>query len=323
MRSDVLRKLEPTASWDSIDTDEGFRRSSRIWKSLAFRFKAGPLVTEINERITSETSTKHYDLVWIDKGVYLWPKTIGHLRERADCLVHFTPDTAFHANQSRHFSATASEYDLLVTTKSFELEKYHQLVGASQVLLVTQGYDSDLHRAPIQPLQRETVAVFIGLCEPDREQCIETLLSAGVSVRLGGRGWGRFVKRHSFSPNLNYLGKDIFGDRYVHEYTTASIGLGLLSKRFPELHTTRTFEIPACGAMLATERTADTIRFFNEDEVLFFESYEELADKLSMLLSNPEEIEQIASKGCKRVMSDGYDYKSVLSGVLGRLANVG
>ena len=43
-----------------------------------------------------------------------------------------------------------------------------------------------------------------------------------------------------------------------------AVGLGLLSKRFPERHTTRTFEIPACGALLATERTADTTRFFDE-----------------------------------------------------------
>ena len=37
---------------------------------------------------------------------------------------------------------------------------------------------------------------------------------------------------------------------------------GLLAKWVPELHTTRTFEIPACGTALVTERNSETALVF-------------------------------------------------------------
>jgi spore maturation protein CgeB len=121
------------------------------------------------------------------------------------------------------------------------------------------------------------------------------------------------------NERLQFLGTEVFGDRYVCEYASASVGLGLLSKRFPETHTTRTFEIPACGSLLATERTVDTVRFFKEDEALFFNDYQELGHRLGELLERPDEIEAAASRGHRRVLSDGRDYASVLSRVLDRL----
>ena len=320
MRADVLEGLLPAFEWDLIDTYEGFRSAGRLSRSVSFRYKTGPLVDEINRKISNRTRDGKYDLVWVDKGIYLQPATVAHIRDRARRLVHFTPDSAFHANRSRHFFKSAAQYDLLVTTKSFELENYYRIADKDQVMLTTQAYNARLHRPPAHPVVKKPVAAFIGLCEPDRENCLVALLAADVPVRLGGKGWSRFIRCHASNSRLHYLGEEIFGNYYVEEYASASIGLGLLSKRFPELHTTRTFEIPACGTLLATERTPDTVSFFDEDEALFFDNYAELAQQISGLLSDPKKIEAISRKGHQRVLADGRDYASVLSGVLQRLA---
>lgn len=320
MREQTLRGLSSSLQWWAIDTDKGFRQSRRLWRTIAFRLKAGPLVDQINQEVIEQTRKNHYDLIWVDKGVYLWEKTIRYLRRRTDYMIHFTPDTAFHANRSRHFFSAAQQYDLLVTTKSFELEKYYEIADEKKIYLTTQAYDARLHKRRELSTKRKSAAVFIGLCEPDREGCIETLLAADIPVRVGGRGWKRFVNRHSNNPKFHFLGSDIIGGNYVCEYTSASVGLGLLSKRFPELHTTRTFEIPASGTMLATERTVDTENFFQEDEVLFFDNYKQLAVRLIELLKTPGKIEEIAEKGYQRVTTGGYDYNSVLSAVLNNIS---
>lgn len=320
MRADTLRSITGSSGmqWTTVDTDKGFAKAPRLLKSSAFRFRSGPLVRQINRNVVEQSRTGPYDLVWVDKGVYLWRDTVKNLRMNARQLVHFTPDTAFHANRSRHFRAAASQYDLLVTTKSFEVEEYSEISGADRIYLTTQAFDETLHR-PVEVVKKP-VATFIGLCEPDRENCIQALLDSDIRVRLGGRGWEQFIARHASNPALHYLGGNVFGADYVAEYSSASIGLGLLSKRFPELHTTRTFEIPACGTLLATERTADTREFYEEDEVLFFHDYDDLAQKLSVLLQNPEKIEATALRGQQRVNADGRDYKTVLSGILNRLS---
>ena len=97
--------------------------------------------------------------------------------------------------------------------------------------------------------------------------------------------------------NLKFLGEGLFNDAYAKAISSAHLSLGLVSKRFPELHTTRTFEIPACGSVLVTERNTETSQFFNEDEVLFFSNEAEMVDKISKLLLDDEALQQISQKG--------------------------
>jgi hypothetical protein len=160
--------------------------------------------------------------------------------------------------------------------------------------------------------------VFVGLAEPDRERCISVLLSRGIPVRLAGFGWDALVRRYRNDSNLMFEGKAAFADDYASLLSQAWIGLGLLSKRFPELHTTRTFEIPACGAVLATEKNEDTMRFFSPDEALFFDDFENLADRITDLFraGREQELAGMAERGMKRVIQDGRNYETILAAVL-------
>jgi spore maturation protein CgeB len=320
MRADTLARLTPSWNWQWCDTDESFRGSPRLWRSLAFRIQAGPLVHHVNHQVCSRVRRETYDVIWVDKAVYLWAATTRQLRSRAGKMIHFTPDTAFFANRSRHFRKSASLYDLLVTTKSFELAEYQQLAPADSIHLTTQAYDPALHRANPEVRQKDGKVAFIGLCEPDRERCIDQLLAAGLRVKLGGAGWKRALQKYHDHPHLQFLGARVFGASYADAISRSSFGLGLLSKRFPELHTTRSFEIPACGTALATEANRETRSFFNPDEVVFFDDHAELAAKLSRLLGDPAAIQVIADRGRQRVLEGGFDYATVLSGVMKRLA---
>jgi hypothetical protein len=233
-------------------------------------------------------------------------------------MVHFTPDTAFHANRSRHFEKTMDSFDLLVTTKSFELDEYGKRVSGDRIHLTTQGYDPAVHFPRHTHGDRTRSAAFAGLAEPDRELCVATLLGRDIPVRLAGRGWETFLKRWASHPQLTFAGADVFGDDYAGFLSSSWVCLGLLSKRFPELHTTRTFEIPACGGILATESTTETRKFFADSEAIFFDDYPDLADKLSRHLaeSSDDHLAEIASAGTQRVTSDGRDYPTILRNVL-------
>lgn len=309
-------KLTPGWTWTWIDTDPPMVASARVWRTLAFRYKRGSAVSRVNDVVTGALRGTKQDMVWVDKGVFLRPATVRCLRNAANRFVHFTPDTAFHENRSRFFNETAALYDLLVTTKSFETEEYLRL--SERLLVTTQGYDSGTHFPRVSNDERRHEAVFVGLAEPDRERCIATLLEHGIPVRLAGLGWKRFLRRWRDDPLLEFEGEQVFGSAYASLLSRSWIGLGLLSKRFPELHTTRTFEIPACGAVLATEITADTKRFFDNDEAMFFEDYEDLALRLREVFrgGSPGTLRSIAEGGRRRLIADGRDYSRLLSEVL-------
>ena len=165
LRSDALMRVLPGALWNGIDTDVPFRSAFRVWRSLAFRLRWGPAVHAINQYVLDRLPTEPLDLVWVDKGVCLWPTTVLRLRQLAKHLVYYTPDTSFLHNRSRFFNQTLSLYDRVVTTKSLELSEFRRRVDANKLILTTQSYDQRLHfpRVPFEKKRPE--AALIGLCE--------------------------------------------------------------------------------------------------------------------------------------------------------------
>lgn len=318
MRAEVLRKLTPDWEWTWVDTDEPMRMGTRCWRTLACRLGLGPAVARINSYVRKWLRVSKFELGWVDKGVFLHGATIDELRARTRRLVHFTPDTAYYMNRSRHFDRSLGLYDLLVTTKSFELKEYRRRVASERVMLTTQGYDAGTHYPRNEAVARRREVALVGLAEPAREDCVTKLLRAGIPVRLAGRGWERLRRALAGEPLLQFEGETLFGDAYANLLSRCWVGLGLISKRFPELHTTRTFEMPACGTILATERTTETEQFFNPNEVIFFDCHESLAVQIKHMFDTASvaELCALAAAGHARVRRDGRDYATILGSVL-------
>lgn len=315
MRADVLQALTPGWQWTRIDTHPPYLQAPRWAQTLSFRLKAGPVISRTNALVQRELAAPH-DLVWVDKAANLSLATTQRLRSQAGTLVHFTPDTAFHTNKSKAFNRSLALYDWAITTKTFEKEAYAPWIAADKLIFTTQGYDPELHFPRFTPAEKQPEAVFIGLAEPDRLACMEALIQAGVRVRVGGMGWEAFARQYAGKEHFAYLGPKVFGEDYSQALSRAWIGLGLLSKRFPELHTTRTFEIPACGSVLATPDNAETRSQFAAEEALFFQDYDDLAAQLPPLLTDAKRLAAMAEAGRKRVAADGRDYPTLLRNLL-------
>ncbi len=316
LRSDTLIRTLPRAVWSLIDTDIAFRSASRLSRSLAFRLRIGPAVRAINEYVLDRLPTEPVKLVWVDKGVCLWPATVQKLRELAETLIYYTPDTSFLHNRSQHFFQTINLYDRVVTTKSLEVPEFHRRMDPAKLLLVPQSYDRNLHYPRVAFEQKRNEAVLVGLCEPYREECVARLLDAGVAVRIGGHGWERFLRRRQRELLLTFDGKAVFGESYAETLSKAAVGLGVVTQRFAELHTTRTFEIPACGTALATPDNAEVRTYFAEDEAIYFRDLPELTTKVSALMQDREQLLGITKRGYERVLDSGCNNEEVIRDIL-------
>lgn len=319
MRADVLREeLKPT-SFMVIDTHVPFYDTSKFWRTIGFRYKIGALISKINAYVLEELKlykTNFLDLIWVDKGVFLKTSTINALKKRSKKLVHFTPDMAFYANKSRFFEKSIPLYDFLITTKSSELAFYQMYANPSKIILTTQGFSKETHRSYYKFEEKENAVCFIGLAEPYRKKIAKLILENQINLKLVGKGWDGFVNKYKNHPNLCYLGDGVFGEEYSKLISSCKFGIGLLSKKFPELHTTRTFEIPACKTALITEQNVETLSYFNEDEVLFYSNIEELFEKLDYYNNNQNELKALIDKGNIRVMKASYDYNTILRKIL-------
>ena len=316
MRAQTLQALIKTSVFEIIDTHVPFYNTHRLWRSFGFRYKRGSLINNINKYIVAALKEEAYDLIWVDKAVFITPKTTALLRSRASKLVHFTPDPAFTFHRSKLFFKSLPYYDFIVTTKSYELEHYYKYIKNEKVLFATQGFDAKLHKPSKHPFSKKEGLVFIGHYEDQRGEVLEKLLQNDINITLAGIKWNHFARKHQDNPNLIYLGDGVYGEDYVKTLQNAKMAWGALSKWVPELHTTRTFEIPACGTALVTERNLETQSFFKDDEAIFYTNENDLIEKITFFMNNDKPLEVLTKKGTSRAVTNAYDYNSILNAIL-------
>lgn len=317
MRADVLKSILKTELFKVINTTIPYNSHNRIVKSIGFRYKKGPVISSVNKYITEQIGDTDFDLIWVDKGIYITEATTKILKESSIKLVHYTPDPAFTFHQSKHFYNSIKYYDVLLTTKKYELDAYKSVLDNKQVLkYVTQGFDKELHKVIKQFKDRDFAIAFVGHHENEREEILQKLLDENFTVHLAGIKWDAFVKKNKNNQKLLFYGNGVYGKDYVDLLNTCRFALGSVSKWVPEQHTTRTFEIPACGCILLTEYNEEISSFYTKDQVVYYADSNDLIKKLNALASDDEKQLRLAINGNKRVIEGGFDYHSILSQIV-------
>jgi len=87
----------------------------------------------------------------------------------------------------------------------------------------------------------------------------------------------------------------------------------------PELHTTRTFEIPAWGCILLTLDNKEIRRFFTDEDVVFYSLKEELLTKLKYLIVDKKAADRIAMNGYKNTINGPYSHLSIMKEILQKI----
>jgi hypothetical protein len=185
---------------------------------------------------------------------------------------------------------------------------------------------------------------FLGGWEPRRETLLTAIAAAtGCRLKIWGYAWdhlrdGTFTPRRWWALRRNAGGEpyaiarnelladsvqggEVYGDEYIWAISSARISIGFLRKICPERHTTRTFEIPACGSMLLADRSTEHSELFQEGvEADFFSSQEELLEKVKYYLRNESIREKVALNGYRKCHDAGYSYRERVKSVLQALS---
>ncbi len=273
-----------------------------------------------NDAVLARVREMAFDLIWIEKGLTITPATLRAVRAaQASCLVvGFSPDDMMnHANQSRHFLSSLPLYDCYVTNKSFNVPELEAL-GCPKVLFMDNGFDPlTHHRMELAVGERERFGGpvgFIGQWEPDRAGSLRALALAELPVRVWGYTWERM---RNIPANLVLENRPCWGEDYAKAICSFDINLCFLRKCNRDRQTTRSIEIPACGAFMLAERTDEHLRLFEEGkEADYFSDERELLDKTRYYIEHSDERKSIAQRGFQRCMRDAYSYPERLQKIL-------
>lgn len=318
-------------------------RRSFLERRAGDLFSHSPLVNEMNHALSQLIASHRPSIIWCEKQEHLAPGTIARMKEVGATIVFYTPDPYFQQTwlQTKRSNMLLAAADVAVTTKSYELDEYRR---HGDVIYMTHGFCERVHRPVPVPSENRVDLGFIGSWEPRREEFLERCAKNGLSVRIWGFGWDHVLsgratfrararlrrmangEKVKITKNLALAGaieaREVLGEAYAEALSASAISPGLLrTTLYPDQHTTRTFEIPACGSMLLAERTNEHEELFEEDrEAIFFVGEDELVEKATFYARRPELRTRIAEAGRARCFKSGYSYTERLRPVMAELA---
>lgn len=298
-----------------------------LLKRIGHRLLGPRDLIRANAQVLSAIRELSFDILWIDKGLTIQSETLLEVRriQPACRIVGFSPDDMMNpGNQSRDFLRGLPFYHFYVTTKSYNVAELKEL-GCPEVLFTDNGYDPHTHRPTVVDADEKHrlggPVGFIGQWEPDRAESLRRLGRAGVPVRVWGYTWERM---RDVPSSVQLENHPLWADDYAKAICAFDINLCFLRKANRDRQTTRTMEIPACGAFMLAERTGEHVRLFDEGkEAEFFSSDDELFSKVRHYLEHEDERLRIARAGYERCLRGRYSNSERLQQILERIRDNG
>ena len=261
------------------------------------------------------------ELIWVDQGPFLGPKLVRDLRPISVPIVNYTIDDPFGGRDRlrfRLYHRALPYYDLVVVVREANVAEARN-EGARNVVRVYRSADEVAHRpralAPDEQRQFASEVAFVGTWMPERGPFIAELVRLGVPVSIWGDRWHK--AREWALLKAHWRGHALYDERYGKVILSAKVVLGLLSKDNRDLHTTRSMEIPALGAVLCAERTSEHLALYQDGvEALYWSTPVECAAACRRLLSDQAYRHSIGRRGRERLARNGHYNEQVLAAIL-------
>lgn len=312
----ALEDLEPTVvRFDFSPFHARLYNSLGVWavrKVLPRLF-----LRDFNKAFVRAVQESRPDIVYVDKGILFTERSLLRARDVRSAnglrpvFLHFHPDDAFGSMiYSGLYETTLQHYDCHFTPYRWVLEE-HVARGARRVESWPFGFYPPIH-APVPagdaPAADLSVDVaFIGRWERTRAAELEALARHGVGLGVWGTLWKKLARRSALRRFVRW--RSAVGRELAAVASLSKISLGFLSETNRNGHTSRTFEIPACGGFMLAQRSDGQREFFEEGvEMECFGSSEELHDKVAWYLAHEAAREKIRAAGRQRCLRSNYSY---------------
>lgn len=275
----------------------------------------------IAKALTATLANKHFDCCYVDGGEWITPRVIALLKRHAKKVLNYNIDDPLGPRDGARYTAYRKSlpmYDLSVVLRHENVSEANRL-GAKNVIRVFMTADEISH-AP-RPLSLADYekwgcdVLFLGTWMPERGPFLLDLVKQGIPLTIRGPNWHKAPEWQQLKPY--WKGGAVAGDDYAKAIQCAKINLGLLSKGNRDLHTTRSLEIPALGALLCAERTSEHTAMYKEgEEALFWKDAAECAEMCRHALADETRRQAIAAAGHARLRANGHYNETVLASIL-------
>jgi hypothetical protein len=279
----------------------------------------------LNKKIREAVQKKRYDIVLVDNKPFLSAYTLRYIRKKQPSvrIANVLTDDPFgkFTRSWPLLKRTACLYDLFFVQRQVNVGELKRF-GAKKVEICYRSFDPVYNR-PMEldgkdKKEYQVQIGFVGTYENTRASYVAYLIQNNIPVWVRGNDWPGGEYRDVIKPF--YKGPSVFEEEYIKAINGMEIALHFLRHGNRDEQDSRTFEIPACKIFMIAEKSLLHLQLFKEnEEAVFFETKEELLEKVKFYRDNNEERERIAKNGYTRCISSGYDHRTRMEKVVQKI----
>lgn len=286
--------------------------SKNIINRILFKAKLRTWYSGVNKGLLKTADEVSPDIVWVFKGMEIYPKTLEQLRKKNFILANYNPDHPFiiagSGSGNKNVTKSVGLYHLHFCYHNSLRKEIEERFHIPTVFLPFAFEHSDVTYVDPSEITEINRVCFQGNPDKYRVTKIELLTAKGFDVDVYGIGW----QRTRLSRNKRVR---IFGIASRPEFWKKNqqyrLQLNLFRQHNFGSHNMRTFEIPAVGGVQLAPYSEEQSAFFEDSrEIYFFYDDDDLIDKVRKILSlPPEAIRAVRASARKRSMEAGYSFE--------------
>ena len=277
-----------------------------ILNKLSYRLGLSRILNKINCQLISLQEKEHYELIWIFKGMEIFPETIKRLKASGARLINYNGDHPFvhdfRGSGNQNVLESIELYDHHFTYSKNILNDFKNKTKVSCSWLPF-GYFS-AHEPSIQ--EDKKALCFIGNPDEERVRMINFLASNQVPIDVYGNDW----QNHLEASERITINPPVYKEDFVKTAQSYRVQLNIFRPHNCNSHNMRTFEMPALGTiMLAPYSYEHADLFENEKEVFLYKNDEECLNLAKKILTmNFDQAYAIKKAAYQRSLDSHYSY---------------
>lgn len=232
------------------------------------------------------------DYLLVIKGINIDRQVINDAREKKVATINWFPDCQ---DVWEWIEVNAQNYQYFFTCCLDMLPRLRKIGVKAFYLPYAGDPDRKIKKRP-----KKYNVVFVGQYTKRREDYFQTIRDLGLDI-WGYEGWKKSSLSDCYHGRL-YVdeAKEVFRQsKIVVNMTTSEKENGFAAANL------RNFEVTGVGTLLITQYNEALSRLFeNGKEVVFFETHQELREKVKYYLSHEAEREKIARAGWQKVVKE-------------------
>jgi len=316
IENDFIKHLKDSCNVSFFNARGNFLNyyQKSIINKLLFRFGFSTILKTINLDLLKQIEQKKPTIIWVFKGMEIYPKTLQKIKQQGIILANYNPDHPF----LHTFRGTGNKNVL----ESVEYYHHHFSFSKKVVDKIQKEYElpsSWLPFAYVNALEPKTQNVenkvcFIGYADPERARVISLILENDIPVDVYGENWGKFLKN---DKNLG-IKNSVYKDEFTTVAQNYRIQLNMFRPHNIDSHNMRTFEMPALGCIMLAPYSIEHAELFEEGKEAFYYKNElDLIEKCNYLTNlSTSEAYQLGLNAYNKSISSDYSYKNRTKQVL-------